>query len=71
MLNEEQLKMREIVHIDIAHDPVLSADFKEDEDPTKFRSVKTGRGPLTSPNWKNEVRILIRFIEKYVTFYSF
>ncbi|KAF4522178.1 hypothetical protein B566_EDAN007324 [Ephemera danica] len=54
-LPEERLKMREIVHIDIAHDPVTSADFKPDEDPQKFRSQKTGRGPLTSRNWRNEV----------------
>jgi hypothetical protein len=44
-----------VIHIDIAHDPVQTSDFKAHEDPTKFKSEKTGRGPLTSRNWKNEV----------------
>lgn len=42
----ETLKAREIVNIDIANDPVDSTDYKEDEDPSKFKSEKTGRGPL-------------------------
>lgn len=36
--------MRDVIHIDIANDPITSSDFKEHEDPTKFKSVKTGRG---------------------------
>lgn len=49
------MKIREVVNIDIANDPVSSADYKENEDPSKFKSVKTGRGPLTGPNWKSSV----------------
>ena len=45
-LDEATLKEREIVNIDIV-DPVDSHDYKEDEDPSKFKSEKTGRGPLT------------------------
>lgn len=52
----EKLKIREIVHIDIANDPIASADYKEDEDPTKFKSQKTGRGPLVGKEWKNNVQ---------------
>lgn len=55
-LPPDKLKIREVVHIDIANDPVGSADFKEDEDPTKFKSQKTGRGPLVGKDWKNNVQ---------------
>ncbi|XP_059490574.1 phosphatidylinositol transfer protein alpha isoform isoform X3 [Neocloeon triangulifer] len=54
-LPEDRLKQREVVHIDIAHDPVQASDYKGDEDPQKFKSEKTGRGPLVSKTWKNEV----------------
>ena len=53
-LPPEKLKHREIVHIDIANDPVTSADYKADEDPTKFKSEKTGRGPLVG-QWMDKV----------------
>ncbi|KAM9858762.1 phosphatidylinositol transfer protein beta isoform-like [Aulostomus maculatus] len=44
-----------VVPIDIAdRSQVSSADYKPDEDPTMFKSVKTGRGPL-GPHWKNEL----------------
>ncbi|XP_062238699.1 phosphatidylinositol transfer protein beta isoform-like isoform X1 [Platichthys flesus] len=44
-----------VVPIDIADNlKVEAADYKPDEDPTKFKSVKTGRGPL-GPNWKREL----------------
>lgn len=46
-LPPEKLKHREVVHIDIGNDPVSAGDYKESEDPTKFKSEKTGRGPLT------------------------
>lgn len=51
-LSGEELEKRKIVDIDIANDAVSSADYKEDEDPTKFHSEKTGRGPLER-SWKN------------------
>uniref|UniRef100_A0A336K9M3 CSON004792 protein n=1 Tax=Culicoides sonorensis TaxID=179676 RepID=A0A336K9M3_CULSO len=54
-LPPEKLKQREIVNIDIANDPVASSDYKPSEDPTKFKSEKTGRGPLTGPDWKKSV----------------
>ena len=50
-LEDKKLKKRTVVNIDIANDAVAPADFKKDEDPTKFKSEKTGRGPLTG-NWK-------------------
>jgi len=53
-LDKEKLGKRQVVPIDIATDPVLPADYKEDEDPTKYRSEKTGRGPL-KPAWKSVV----------------
>lgn len=51
-LTPEKLKLREVVHIDIANDPISSSDYKPEFDPAKFKSKKTGRGPLTGPNWK-------------------
>ncbi|KAJ8953874.1 hypothetical protein NQ314_007190 [Rhamnusium bicolor] len=54
-LSGDKLKQREVVFIDIANDPVASSDYKEDEDPIKFKSQKTGRGPLIGPDWKEKV----------------
>jgi len=51
-LTEDELKKREVIYIDIANDPVRSGDYKADEDPTKFKSEKSGRGPLTG-RWKD------------------
>ncbi|KAH8374717.1 hypothetical protein KR200_004413 [Drosophila serrata] len=55
-LTPDKLKMREVVHIDIANDPVLPADYKPDEDPTTYHSKKTGRGPLVGADWKKKVK---------------
>ncbi|PWA19588.1 hypothetical protein CCH79_00006889, partial [Gambusia affinis] len=44
-----------VVPIDIAdRSKVSAADYKPDEDPAMFKSVKTGRGPL-EPTWKQEL----------------
>lgn len=53
-LPPEKLKMREVVMIDIANDPIRSNDYKAQEDPSKFYSEKTGRGPLVGA-WQNTV----------------
>ncbi|XP_064103818.1 phosphatidylinositol transfer protein beta isoform-like isoform X3 [Macrobrachium nipponense] len=50
-LSGEKLKLREVVPIDISNDTVRTSDYKADEDPTKFQSQKTGRGPLVGPEW--------------------
>ena len=46
------LKKREVINIDIANDHISTADYKLEEDPTKFLSKKTGRG-LLLPNWRD------------------
>ncbi len=46
--------MREVIMIDIANDPIQASDYKPTEDPTKFQSVKTGRGPLLN-KWQDSV----------------
>lgn len=46
-LTGEELRDRKIVYINIA-DQVSRADYKPEDDPEKFQSVKTGRGPLLS-----------------------
>ena len=55
-LPKDKLGKREVVPIDIAHDPVTSNDYKEDEDPKTYKSEKTGRGPLDSPDWRDQVQ---------------
>ncbi|CAG9104049.1 unnamed protein product [Plutella xylostella] len=54
-LPPEKLKIREVINIDIANDPLPSADYKPETDPTKFKSAKTGRGPLIG-DWKKDVK---------------
>lgn len=58
-LTGEKLRLREIVMIDIANDPVKSSDYKPHEDPTKYKSQKTGRGPLVGIGWQNKVSSLL------------
>lgn len=57
-LTGDKLKIREVVPIDISSDSVKTADYKPDEDPTKFKSEKTGRGPLVGPAWWKKVGLL-------------
>jgi hypothetical protein len=52
-LPPEKLKQREVIMVDIANDPVTQNDYKPTEDPTKFKSTKTGRGPLVG-RWTND-----------------
>jgi hypothetical protein len=53
-LNPEKLRQREVVMIDIASDPIASSDYKALEDPSKFKSDKSGRGPLVA-DWRESV----------------
>lgn len=50
------MKVREVVMIDIANDPIQSTDYKPFEDPTKFKSQKTERGPLVG-KWQDSVSL--------------
>uniref|UniRef100_A0AAY4A5U7 Phosphatidylinositol transfer protein alpha isoform n=1 Tax=Denticeps clupeoides TaxID=299321 RepID=A0AAY4A5U7_9TELE len=54
-LDPDTWKKVEVVYIDIAdRNQVEPKDYKPEEDPTKYKSVKTGRGPL-GPDWKKEL----------------
>ena len=53
-LEEKELTDREIVNIDIQKD-VDARDYKPEEDPAKYHSEKTGRGPL-GPNWQEDIK---------------
>ncbi|XP_014681978.1 PREDICTED: phosphatidylinositol transfer protein alpha isoform-like isoform X2 [Priapulus caudatus] len=53
LLSPDKLKKRHVVVLDIANDPVQAKDYKLEEDPSKFKSVKTGRGPLVGPRWRD------------------
>jgi len=51
-LPKNLLDKRKVVIIDIANDSVKASDYKADEDPAKFHSERTGRGPLTG-DWRS------------------
>jgi len=53
-LDEKMLKHRDVVNIDIANDKIEQKDYKEEYDPKKFHSQKTGRGPLNG-TWIDSV----------------
>ncbi|CAF3364298.1 unnamed protein product [Rotaria sp. Silwood1] len=50
-LSPDELSARKLEFLDIAIEQVPSYKYKESEDPCKFKSEKTGRGPLTA-NWR-------------------
>lgn len=53
-LTREELAKRVVVYIDISKHPNQlqnRSDYKEHEDPLRFHSEKTGRGPLVGPEW--------------------
>lgn len=50
-LSSEELAVRKLEYLDISTERIPDYKYKESEDPCKFKSTKTGRGPLTS-NWK-------------------
>lgn len=53
-ISKDDLKKRNVIIIDIANDKIDPKDYKADEDPKIFHSEKTGRGPLTDPNWQKQ-----------------
>ncbi|KAG5451836.1 Phosphatidylinositol transfer protein alpha isoform [Clonorchis sinensis] len=67
-LPPEVLERREVVYIDFVNDPPYShSDYDPNCDPTKFQSVKTGRGPLIGPNWWKNTDMPIMCAYKLVT----
>ncbi|XP_067883020.1 membrane-associated phosphatidylinositol transfer protein 1-like, partial [Heterodontus francisci] len=52
-LMSAEKRQRIVDVIDIVKDPIPQTDYKPDEDPKLYRSVKTARGPL-SENWIKE-----------------
>ncbi|CAF3412231.1 unnamed protein product [Rotaria socialis] len=50
-LSSDDLAVRKLEYLDIAIEPVPAYKYKESEDPCKFKSEKTGRGPLM-PGWR-------------------
>ncbi|KAI8320575.1 phosphatidylinositol transfer protein beta isoform [Martensiomyces pterosporus] len=55
-LNADQqiLVQRKVDPINVANDAEISSSaYKKEEDPKLFRSEKTGRGPLTSQDWRD------------------
>ncbi|KAK3713877.1 hypothetical protein QZH41_008164 [Actinostola sp. cb2023] len=51
-LDDERLQDREVVHIDIAYDPIPDKYYVPEEDCKHFKSQVTGRGPL-EPGWRD------------------
>ncbi|XP_045127111.1 protein retinal degeneration B-like isoform X5 [Portunus trituberculatus] len=52
-LSKSEMKQREIDLIDVVKDQLYGADYVEEEDPRKYISQKTNRGPL-GDNWIEE-----------------
>ncbi len=50
-LPPDELAIRKLEYLDIVSDRIPDYKYKESEDPCKFQSTKTGRGPLTA-NWR-------------------
>ncbi|KAJ2824982.1 hypothetical protein GGI24_003281 [Coemansia furcata] len=50
-LDAKTLALRTIDSIDVTEDQDIGA-YKEAEDPKRYKSAKTGRGPLTSGDWR-------------------
>ncbi|XP_002162295.1 phosphatidylinositol transfer protein alpha isoform [Hydra vulgaris] len=54
-LSKKKLEKRNVDVIDIVNDPCRPNDYKAEEDPSKVKSEKTGRGPLIGADWsKNQ-----------------
>ncbi|KAL4002548.1 Phosphatidylinositol transfer protein alpha isoform [Acanthocheilonema viteae] len=55
-LSPEDLAKREVIDLDIANDTsyLTANDIRLETTPSKFKSVKTGRGPLIG-NWKETI----------------
>jgi len=53
-LNQQELIKRTIERIDIANDVCDPKDYKLTEDPKRFKSATTGRGPLAATNWEKQ-----------------
>lgn len=67
-LPPEILEKREVVNLDIVNHPLYSKnDYNPEYDPSKFQSVKTGRGPLVGPNWWKDTDMPIMCAYKLVT----
>jgi len=56
--SEEILKIRQVDHIDIAMDECAAHHYKESEDVKKFKSKKTGRGPLEE-GWRDDSKVIM------------
>ena len=53
--SKEVLEQRIVDHVDIAMDQVQPHHYKPEEDPLKFQSSKTSRGPLTE-GWRDDTQ---------------
>ncbi|KAJ1645470.1 hypothetical protein LPJ64_002939 [Coemansia asiatica] len=54
-LSPEQLALRQVQYIDVADNEAINKKaYKESEDPSIYKSEKTGRGPLSKPGWEKD-----------------
>lgn len=52
-LSAKDLGLREVVHLDVCDDSEIDKNaLKPEEDPKKYHSEKTGRGPLVEKGWQ-------------------
>jgi hypothetical protein len=62
----DELKKRKIVYIDIA-EKISAKDYKAEDDPEKFQSSKTGRGPLLSKDRWQETCEPYMYVQRIFT----
>ncbi|KYQ93148.1 phosphatidylinositol transfer protein [Tieghemostelium lacteum] len=60
-LTGDDLKLREVDFVDIAYDPIDPSKYKKEEDPTLFKSEKTGRGLLPKDWFKSTSPVMCSY----------
>ena len=66
-LPADLLRLREVVHVDVTDDQLLHhSDYNLATDPKKWKSTKTGRGPL-APGWHMSTTAPVMCAYKLVT----
>jgi hypothetical protein len=58
-LAPDVLKRREVVNLDIAKDKIEAKDYHAEQDPSKVRSEKANRGPLSPADWASKTEPLM------------
>ncbi|KAI8081416.1 uncharacterized protein BX664DRAFT_380560 [Halteromyces radiatus] len=67
-ISSQDLAKREVIHIDIANDPIDTSEYKPEEDPKYIHSFKAERGPLVGDWIKNCEPVMTCYKLVYIEF---